>query len=124
MAYSYDRTLNVQFPSNASIPTSMAAEGGDRKLEGSVVLGFVGTATTAGSFAIKIGDGVTVDRYGIFETDTLVLGRAVTGKLTLTEEGYHMGVANSLPDVPAVVLTVDATGGGGSTNLQVIVGYY
>lgn len=124
MAYFYDDTLNVQYALSefASLPVSMAGEGGNRKLEGSVVLGFVGVGTTAGPLTLNIGDSTSATRYGTFVADTVVVGQPITGTLTLTEEGYHMGVSNAA--TTPQVFTIASVGTGAATGLKAIVGYY
>lgn len=125
--YSYDQTLRVQYNfslaiTSIALPATMAAEGGVRPLEGSVVLGVAGTITTAGDLTINIGDGSNATRYGTFVLDTgLQVGAPVSGKLTLTDEGYHMGVSND-PNTPK---TFTLTGDGAAIfNGAVVVGYY
>lgn len=124
MAYSYDETLRVQFAlaEFAKLPVAMAAEGGNRKLEGSVVLGFVGVGTTAGPLTLNIGDSTSATRYGVFVADTVVVDKPITGKLTLTEEGYHMGVSNAA--TTPQFFTIAAVGTGAATGLKAVVGYY
>ena len=125
MAYSYDDTLRVQYvissTAASTVPVSMVAEGGKRKLEGSVVLGLAGIGSTAGPLTIKIGDGTIVDRYGTF-TATVVNGAPLDGTLVLTEEGYHMGVSNSATTPQTAVFTPSGTGT--VTGMVAIVGFY
>lgn len=124
MAYSYDQTLKVTFPVVTGVkrPVSMAAEGGKRTLEGSIVHGFSGVASTAGALTIQIGDGTNATRYGVFVADTLVVDQPITGTLTLTEEGYHMGVSDDLTIPQTYVFTL--VGAGASTDIVAVVGYY
>ena len=128
--YSYDKPLVVQYATTGAITTKVLAANmvaelahpAKRVLEGSVLLGIAGTITTAGDLTINIGDGATADRYGKFVMDTgLVVGAPVSGTLTLTEEGYHMGVSND-PNTPQTfTLTGDGTGIG---DMVFVVGYY
>lgn len=124
MAYSYDQTLKVQYAvtTGTKLPVAMAAEGGVRTLEGSVVLGFAGIGGTAGALTINIGDGTNATRYGTFIADTVVVDQPLTGKLVLTEEGYHMGVSNAATTPQTFVLTL--VGAGVVAGLTAIVGYY
>lgn len=124
MAYFYDDTLNVQYALSefAKIPVAMAGEGGKRKLEGSVVLGFAGLGTTAGPLTLNIGDSTSATRYGTFVADTVVVDQPITGTLTLTEEGYHMGVTNAA--TTPQFFTIASVGTGAATGLKAIVGYY
>lgn len=123
--YSYDNTLKVQYvissTAASTVPASMCAEGGNRKLEGSIVHGLAGIGSTAGPLTLKIGDGTTVDRYGTF-TATVVNGAPLQGVLNLTEEGYHMGVSNNATTPQTVVFT--PTGTGTVTGMVAIVGFY
>jgi hypothetical protein len=128
MAYSYDQPLKVQYNYSTlgstvipKLAVSMAAEGGKRQLEGSIVLGFYGLGVTAGAQTLQIGDGVTVDRYGTFVCDTIVTDVPVSGVLTLTEEGYHMGVSNNAATPQIFVITPVGTG---TFNGGMVVGYY
>lgn len=124
MAYSYDDTLRVQFAQSefTALPVAMAAEGGNRTLEGSVVLGFIGVGDVAGPLTLNIGDSTSATRYGVFVADTIVAGQPITGKLTLTEEGYHMGVTNAATTPQTFVIA--SVGTGTVTGLKAIVGYY
>lgn len=124
MAYSYDQTLKVQYAvtTGTKLPVAMAAEGGVRTLEGSVVLGFAGIGGTAGALTINIGDGTNATRYGTFIADTVVVDQPLTGKLVLTEEGYHMGVSNAATTPQTFVLTL--VGAGVVAGLTAVVGYY
>lgn len=124
MAYSYDQTLKVQYAvtTGTKLPVAMAAEGGVRTLEGSVVLGFAGIGGTAGALTINIGDGTNATRYGTFVADTVVVDQPLTGKLVLTEEGYHMGVSNDATTPQTFVLTL--VGAGVVAGLTTVVGYY
>lgn len=124
MAYSYDQTLKVQYAvtTGTKLPVAMAAEGGVRTLEGSVVLGFAGIGGTAGALTINIGDGTNATRYGTFVADTVVVDQPLTGKLVLTEEGYHMGVSNAATTPQTFVLTL--AGAGVVAGLTAVVGYY
>lgn len=124
MAYSYDQTLKVQYAvtTGTKLPVAMAAEGGVRTLEGSVVLGFAGIGGTDGALTINIGDGTNATRYGTFIADTVVVDQPLTGKLVLTEEGYHMGVSNAATTPQTFVLTL--VGAGVVAGLTAIVGYY
>ena len=124
MAYSYDETLKVQYAvtTGTKLPVAMAAEGGVRTLEGSVVLGFAGIGGTAGALTINIGDGTNATRYGTFIADTVVVDQPLTGKLVLTEEGYHMGVSNAATTPQTFVLTL--AGAGVVAGLTAVVGYY
>lgn len=124
MAYSYDQTLKVQYAvtTGTKLPVAMAAEGGVRTLEGSVVLGFAGIGDTAGALTINIGDGTNATRYGTFIADTVVVDQPLTGKLVLTEEGYHMGVSNAATTPQTFVLTL--VGAGVVAGLTAVVGYY
>lgn len=124
MAYSYDETLRVQFAASefTALPVSMAGEGGNRTLEGSVVLGFVGVGLAAGPLTLNIGDSTSATRYGVFVADTIVANQPITGKLTLTEEGYHMGVSNAA--TTPQIFVIASVGSGTVTGLKAVVGYY
>src|SRR5690348_2558914 len=127
MAYSYDNTLNVQYNVsvanvNLTLATSMAAEGGKRTLEGAVVLGVFGVGgATGGAVTLNFGDGTNDTRYGTFVADTVVTGQPVTGTLTLTEEGYHMGVSNDA--TTPQTFTIKGVGPAIITG-GIVVGYY
>lgn len=136
MAYTYEFPLNAQFQIAAAnfasqaallIPSKVTAlqpvGGAKRVLTWSQIVGVLGVIGTAGTGTISIGDGTTAARYGTFVLDSgLTAGQSITGSLTLTEDGSHVGASDNNPVPVAVTLTFAGTAI--INQLTVVAGYF
>lgn len=113
---------SVDFAAAAPLSFPNKIIGNKGNLTASQVLAVTGVVGTAGTGTISIGDGTTANRYGTIQIDAgLTVGAPIQGKITLTDEGAHMG-QNDGAAVNAFVLTFSGTlvvtGG------AVMVGYF
>lgn len=138
--YSYDQPLmethvlaSANFGTQTAVvlPIQMGADLGDdpnirrspRLLNMARILGISGLVATAGAGTILIGDGTDTDRYGTITLDaTVTAGNSVKATILLTEEGAHMGLADTQAASTAVTLTF--SGAAVVTNLKVILGHW
>lgn len=113
------------------LPTTISGDLGDnpnklrqpRALKNARVLGISGIVLAAGTGTIQIGDGTTADRYGTITLDsTVTAGNSIVATIELTEEGCHMGVANTNPATSAFTLTFAGTAT--VTGLKLVYGHW
>lgn len=132
MTPTYDKPLIVQYPLSgasiaaisATIPASIMTPSPAGKLPVCKILGVTGIVSTAGSGSITFGDGTDDDRYGTFTIKAGLAANAVLdGELTLTEEGFRIGLGKD----GTVASTFVAKGVGAFmvlTSANLVVGYF
>ncbi len=104
----------------AVLPNKVLANKGN--LTASQVLAVMGTVATAGTGTINIGDGTNATRYGTIQiTAGLSVGAPLQGKITLTDEGAHMG-QNDGTAVNTFTLTYSGTIV--VANIKFVIGYF
>lgn len=116
-------SASANFASQAALshPTTLAVP--KRSLDAVQILGIGGVIGTAGTGTISLGDGTTVARYGTIVLKAgLAAGAPLEATFNITEDGFHIGVSDTLPDPALLVLTFSGTAV--VTNLMATFGHF